>query len=128
MKELKDYTDDELRGELKRRAEERRRNTPREIVYKEFEATVKSVANTSTKYNGHISRKPFPLWLFRVGDCSSDIASQYEYREYKLKHNTFRKKDAPNVGDRVRLRYRRTKSHESFDLYKAKIIEIISRA
>ena len=29
MKDLKDYTDDELREALKRRAVERRRNTPR---------------------------------------------------------------------------------------------------
>ena len=41
MKELKDYTDDELRNELKRRANERRKDTPREIVYVEFEATIK---------------------------------------------------------------------------------------
>lgn len=39
MKELKDYTDEQLREELKRRAKERRKSTPREIVYKEFEAT-----------------------------------------------------------------------------------------
>ena len=30
------------------------------------------------------------------------------------------------IGDRVKLRYRRTKGHEVFDLSKAKIIEIIN--
>ena len=45
MKELKDYTDEELRNELKRRANERRKDTPREIVYVEFEATIKKVDN-----------------------------------------------------------------------------------
>ena len=33
MKDLSIYTDDELREELKRRAAERRANTPREILY-----------------------------------------------------------------------------------------------
>ena len=40
MKDLQNYTDDELREELKRRAIERIKNTPREIVYKEFDATI----------------------------------------------------------------------------------------
>ena len=40
MKELKDYTEEELREELKRRVLERRKNTPRRIEYVEFEATV----------------------------------------------------------------------------------------
>lgn len=45
MKDLQNYTDDQLREELKRRAKERRKSTPREIVYKEFEATVASLDN-----------------------------------------------------------------------------------
>ena len=36
MKDLKDYTDEELRQELKRRVVERRKNTPRKIEYAEF--------------------------------------------------------------------------------------------
>ena len=43
-----------------------------------------------------------------------------------MKQGTFKRENAPKVGDRVKLRYRRTKKqHEYFDFSKAKIIGII---
>ena len=127
MKELKDYTDDQLREELKRRAIERRKNTPREIVYKEFEATVAELYNIKCKrLDGSIAYKPFCFWRYRLSACTSDLANQHLWNDYYLEHNVFKRDNAPKVGDRVKLRYRRTKKgHEVFDLNKAKIVEII---
>lgn len=127
MKDLQNYTDEQLREELKRRAIERRKNTPREIVYKEFEATVASLDNVICKNSdGSIKYRPFQFWRYSLSDCTSDIANQRLWNDYYLKHNVFKRDNAPKVGDRVKLRYRRTKNgHEAFDLNKAKIVEII---
>lgn len=46
-------------------------------------------------------------------------------RRIELKQGLFKRNDSPQVGDRVKLRYRRTKSNESFDIWKTKIVEII---
>lgn len=126
---LKDYTDDELREELKRRAVERRKDTPREIVYVEFEATIKEIDNICmADYYGKGLRKykAFSLWKYIIEDWTLDREhSTIESRGFELKPNTFKKNEAPQVGDRVKLRYRRTKGYECFDIWKAKIVEII---
>lgn len=129
MKELKDYTDDELRDELKRRAIERRKNTPREIVYVEFEATIVSVDNTlGYKYNGDTKYIPFCFWKYRIKDCSLEFANGYPWNDYYNKQGVFKRDNSPKIGDRVKLRYRKTKcGNEIFCLQKAKIIEIINK-
>ena len=128
MKDLKDYTDDELREELKRRSVDRRRNTPRKIECVEFEATVCGISNTWSNYQGREFKCPFVLWTYLVKDCSCELANVRSDNDYKLKCGVFNKGNAPKVGDRVRLRYRRTKGRlESVDLARAKITEILNR-
>lgn len=129
MENLKNYTDEQLREELKRRIEERRKNTKREIVYIEFEATVDKLDNQQGyKCNGDVKYKAFVFWKYRLKDCSSDLANSYSYNEYYIKQGCFKRDNAPQVGDVVKLRYRRTKSKEVFDLKTAKIVEIIKKA
>lgn len=126
MKDLQNYTDDELREELKRRATERRKNTPREIVYKEFEATIVEIHNVKQKYNGHTSYLPLGQWSYRVGNIVSDFPRIHCKDVYKLARGVFKKDNAPKVGDRVKLRYRRRKeSYEGFDMDKARIVEVV---
>jgi hypothetical protein len=126
MNDLLKYTDDQLREELKRRAIERRKNTPRELIYKEFEATIVEIYNVKCKFNGHTSYKPFDQWSFKVRDIVSDFPRVHRTEVYKLARGIFKKGDAPKVGDRVKLRYRkRVKGYEGFDMDKAKIVEII---
>lgn len=126
MEDLKRYTNDQLREELKRRARERRANTPREIIYKEFEATIMQVYNVKQKYNGHTSYLPFEQWSYRVKDIKSDLARMHPADVYKLARGVFKKDNAPIVGDRVKLRYRKTKrGYEGFDMDKARIVEIV---
>lgn len=126
MEDLKRYTNDQLREELKRRAVERRQNTPREIIYKEFEATIMQVYNVKQKYNGHTSYLSFEQWSYRVKDIKSDLARMHPADVYKLARGVFKKDNAPIVGDRVKLRYRKTKrGYEGFDMDKARIVEIV---
>ena len=126
MKDLQNYTDEQLQEELKRRAIERRKNTPREIVYKEFEATIVQIYNVKQKYNGHTYYFPFEQWSYKVDGIVSDFPSINRSKIYKLARGVFKKDNAPQVGDRVKLRYRRTKrGYEGFDMDKARIVEII---
>ena len=128
MNDLQNYTDEQLRDELKRRARERRANTPREIIYKEFEATIMQVYNVKQKYNGHTSYLPFEQWSYRVKDIKSDLARMHPADVYKLARGVFKKDNAPQVGDRVKLRYRKTKrGYEGFDIDKARIVEVVWR-
>lgn len=128
MNDLLKYTDDQLREELKRRAIERRKNTPREIVYKEFEAHIVQINNVKQKYNGHTSYLPFEQWSYKVDGFISDFPSTNRNDVYKLARGIFKKDNAPQVGDRVKLRYRKRKNgYEGFDMDKARIVEIVKR-
>ena len=121
MKTLQEHTDEELREELKRRTKERRKNQKYEITYVEFEATIDKVDNTL----GY-KKKPFTLWKYSIKDCSLELANSYPWNYYYKKPGCFKRDNAPQIGDRVKLRYRKTKCGlEVFRLRKAKIIEII---
>lgn len=130
MKSLEEYTSDELREELKRRAILARKNkAPYEIIYKEFEATISYVDNILFKYSMKKPKlKNICLWKYRIKDCTEELPNRYQYIDYVVKQGAFRKDEMPKVGDRVKLKYRRTKkSVEIFDLRRAKIIEIIKQ-
>lgn len=126
MKELKDYTSNELRAELKRRSIEARKSHPRVIEYKEFEGIVSKVENQSHYMSGKTIS--FVWWKFVLKDITSKIAVDSYTDTFYLKQGLFKKADAPKIGDRVRLRYRRTKGHEVFDVKNAKIVEIIKES
>lgn len=127
MKELEAYTDEELKSELKRRATERRLNTPREIIHKEFEAIVIYIDNIhGKKKNGKIQYKPFCFWRYRVTRWTTPIDLRTNNVFY-TKQNVFNHSNHPKVGDKVKIRYRQTKKESELScITKAKIIEIIN--
>lgn len=127
MKQLSEYTDDELRVELKRRAQERKKNQKHEIVYVEFDATIIGIDNTQGyKANGDTKYMPFVFWKYKVNNRSYEFAERNNHiDEFYLKQGCFNRYNAPHIGDKVRLRYRRTKGSEISDLRKAKIIQIL---
>lgn len=128
MEELKNFTDEELRQELKRRSAERRKNQKHEIKYIEFDAIIKSIDNVKY-YNpdGSIQYKPFVFLKYQVDNCSYEFARVNKHiNEFCLKQGCFKRDNAPKIGDKVKLRYRRTKGKEIFDLRKAKIVEIVN--
>lgn len=128
MEELKKYSDEELREELKRRGRERMIASRKEIRYIEFEATIKSIDNVRNTWGGVTRYLPFSLWRFNIKDSNHRLKSVEGGFGYKLKANTFKKDTAPQVGDRVLLRYRDYKcSGDIFNARRATIIKIIKQ-
>jgi hypothetical protein len=121
---LSNYTDEQLREELKRRTKERRKNIGHKPIYVEFEATIDKVENVRWKYkDGSVKYLPFCKWEYHIKDTTNEKANQYLYHSFKLKSGLFKKSNAPQVGDRVKLCYRKTKGIEIFQIINAKIIE-----
>lgn len=117
--ELKDFTDEELREELKRRTKERRKNQKHEITYVEFEATICGVDNTlGYKSNGDTKYIPFCFWKYQLKDCTLELANGYPYNYYYNKQGLFKRDNSPRIGDRVKLRYRKTKCGSEIFAYK----------
>lgn len=126
--ELKDYTTEELREELKRRRIQALKETKKSMpIYKEFTAIVKSVSDGCNNVNGRvynvIDAEPY--------NCEIDINFiNRSWNRYTLKSNTFNKSTAPRKGDKVLLRYKRhkTQKYEIFDVKNAKIVEVLERS
>ena len=77
MKTLQDYTDEELRDELRRRAQERRKSRKHEIKYIDFEATIIGIDNTQGyKANGDTKYKPFVFWKYKINNRSYEFAEE----------------------------------------------------
>lgn len=121
--ELKDYTTEELREELKRRAKEARLNDKRhEPEYKEFTGVIKYIDQW---------HRGIYTYLFHITSAvvNGERTNDYRYNtDFKLKQGLFRKNTIPQVGDVVLLRYKRTnvnRDKEIFDIRQAKIVKII---
>lgn len=127
--ELKDYTTDELRAELKRRRVQAMKEAKKQIpAYKEFTATVERLKDSW----GNINRYMYSITDAKPHNCEikSELFTNIGWRDFSLQKNTFNKETAPKVGDKVLLRYRRykTQKFESFDFMKAKIVEVLERS
>lgn len=113
--ELCDYTTEELRAELIRRRKKPTKHIPE---YVEFEGVVEKIYKGRWIYsNSYVISGSHPLFQSRS-------------REFKLKQPLFKVDTAPKVGDRVLLRYKKTKVHSKkdydiFDFLNAKIIKVI---
>lgn len=127
--ELKDYTTEELRAELKRRRVQAMKEAKKHIpAYKEFTATVKELYNSQTNVNGYVysvtDAEP------HNSDIKQELFNNISWKGFSLQKNTFNKETAPKIGDKVLLRYRRHKTcqAEIFDFTKAKIVEVLERS
>lgn len=95
----------------------RKKPEPYKPEYVEFEGVVETVYKNRTLH------------------CNYSVRADHRFffdgysRDFALKSGFFTKATAPKVGDRVLLRYRKTKKHgtdkEYFDFIKAKIIKVI---
>lgn len=119
--ELKDYTTEELREELKRRAKEARANAVREKPkYIELEAKIKNIHHCS--YSKSFMQTEYSI------STNDDRVKPYDInRKYKLKNGCFRKDNIPKVGDIVIISHLLTKARNSFSGSDAKIIRIVKR-
>ena len=132
MMKLEDYTDDELKAELKRRQIERRKTTPRKKTeYVEFLGVVASIDCKENYRTGGIQKyKPFSKWVYRIKDMEpmqGDVPYWYfeQSRDFNL-DKTFNKNNAPKEGDIVVLRVRKCKNFSYYSFTNAKIVRIIN--
>ena len=127
--ELSDYTTEELRAELKRRRVQAMKEAKKQIpAYKEFTATIKELYNSRTNVNGYVysvtDAEP------HNSDIKQGLFDNIRWKGFSLQKNTFNKANAPKIGDKVLLRYRRHKTcqAEIFDFTRAKIVEVLERS
>ena len=127
MHELSKYTDEQLLDELKRRNVKIQNNTHNIIQYIEFDGVISEIDNVKRFcVRSKVKYRPFIYWKYKIKDSNSILAQQYTSKLYCLKPGVFKRHNAPQVGDRVRLRYRRRKNtDEYYDFSVAKIVEIL---
>lgn len=126
---LSNYTDDELREELKRRAKERRKalaNKPTEYIY--LKGIVKQIDNIACHYHNGVKYKAYTWWKFKVLDFECDeprvINWCFHWNEFKC---ALPKHKAPKVGDKVLIKIRKTKNLSPYNVKNSKIIEVINQ-
>lgn len=117
--ELKDFTTEELREELRRRAKEARINAgKKKPEYIEIEAVVTKIIN---------NRKSFMYGQY-ILDIKDDRVKDYDKNNtYTLKTGKFKKDNYPQVGDTVIVKQRLTKAVNFFVARFAKIDSIVKR-
>lgn len=132
MKKLEDYTDDELKAELKRRQIERRQQTPRKKTeYVRFLGVVQYIDNKEGWKCGGVQKyKPFSKWKYRIKDMRPIECAVPKYffehsRDFCL-DKIFNKNNAPKEGDTVALRVRKCKNFSYYSFTSAKIVEVIN--
>lgn len=115
--ELKDFTTEQLREELKRRAKEARINGGRKKPeYIEVIGVVTKITN---------SRRSFMYNQYNLDIKDDRIKDCDRFTTYTLKTGKFRKDNYPQVGDTVILKQRITKAMNSFIARYAKIDSIV---
>lgn len=115
--ELKDFTTEELREELKRRAKEARINAGRKKPeYIEIVGVVTKITN---------NRKSFMYGQYSLDIKDDRVRDCDKYTTYTLKAGKFKKDNYPQVGDIVLIKQRLTKAINFFVARYAKIDSII---
>lgn len=102
--ELKDYTTEQLREELKRRAKEARAAAPRPPVSITAIAVVKSIRKSS--YHKGICNWEYELELTPESMSEYEMPDDYRIIRSYLRSGVFRRNDAPKEGDVVTVRVR----------------------
>lgn len=121
--ELSDYSNEQFKAELKRRANIARMKAIREKPkYYYWEGTVIEILR---RYNR------FAKWKFKIDSEELLASGKFSYlnrwHAFEMLSGAFNMTTAPKVGDRVKLRYRVVKSH--FRSYiDSKIVSVIERA
>lgn len=121
---LENYTDDELRNELKRRAKEKRKlssRKPTEYIY--LKGIVYHIDNVKIYRPNCVRYKPFSQWTFRLTDleCADNpkVVNWAFYTYFKCSRT---KGNAPKVGDNVIVKIRKTKVLMPSNVRSSKII------
>lgn len=123
--ELHEYTDEQLRAEIRRRAAikaKQTRETSKREKYIYWEGIVSKIL--PPRYDDSLYSIEFyidPLTEYLQGKMGI-------WSRFKLVSGFgFNKSNMPKVGDKVKLRYRNGKKHEAIRIYDSRIIEVIER-
>lgn len=120
---LPDYSNEQLKAELKRRVNIARMKAIREKPkYYYWEGTVVEVMK---RYNR------FAYWKYKIDSEELAASEKFSYlnkwHAFEMLSGAFNMTTAPKVGDKIKLRYRVVKSH--FRFYRdSKIVSVIERA
>lgn len=125
---LREFSTKELRDELARREREslgKSRIRPK-TEYIELTGIVESIDNIALKYMTTTRYRPFVLWKYKIKKikCKTNTLPYHwlESEDTFFVHKSLRKSQAPQVGDKVKLRFRKTKKIRLFDFKQAKIM------
>lgn len=119
---LEDYTTEQLREELKRRAKIARENARKEGSNKPAYVFISGVVKRVENPDGPFSRRKWHIEVSKEFAAEHSIPQVYPYY---LLGGAFTKDTAPKEGDKVRLKCRLTKALPKFTLTRARVIEII---
>lgn len=121
--ELSDYSNEQLKAELKRRSNIARMKAIREKPkYYYWEGTIVDILKRYYR---------FANWKFKIDSeelaANKNFSYLNKWHDFEMISGAFNMTTAPKVGDRVKLRYRVVKSH--FRSYRdSKIVSVIERA
>ena len=124
---LSNFTDEQLRSELKRRANERRKTAGRKPTeYLNLTGIVYHIDNIKEYLaNGGVRYKPFSQWKFRLADteCADPRVRNWAFHaDFKC---ALSKADAPRLGDKVVVQIRKVKQLMPSNVRGSKIVKVL---
>lgn len=123
--ELQEYTDEQLRAEIRRRAAikaKQTRETSKREKYIYWEGIVSKISIP------HYDRSLYSI-EFYIDPLTESLKGKIgTWERFRLASGFgFNKRNMPKVGDKVKLRYRDVKKHECIKRHDSRIVEVIER-
>lgn len=123
--ELREYTDEQLKAEIRRRAaikakQTREANKGERYLY--WEGIVQKI------WESRYDRSLYSIEFYIEPLTESLKGKIGTWERFRLASGFgFNKSNMPKVGDKVKLRYRNGKKHEAIRIHDSRIIEVIER-
>lgn len=123
--ELHEYTDEQLQAEIRRRAAIKAKQTREASKREKYIYWEGIVSKTSSP---HYDRSLYSI-EFYIDPLTESLQGKIgTWSRFKLASGFgFNKSNIPEVGGKVKLRYRNGKKHEAIRIHDSRIIEVIER-
>lgn len=124
---LSQFTDEQLREELKRRAKEKRVLQGRkETEYIYLKGVVVKIDNLACTWGGKVKHKPYSLWEYRLTglECDEPRVVNWCFHEPKFKC-ALRKAESPKIGDKVVVKIFKPKVLMPSNVRTGRIVEVV---
>jgi hypothetical protein len=124
---LSNFSDAELRAELKRRAILKRTENRKPTEYISLTGVVSKINNIERQYRGMVKYKPYGRWTYQVSNLECDDVRVLNWCFHILDFKcALTKAKSPQVGDKVCIRIRKIKNLSAFSVRNSKIVQIIA--